>query len=415
MHQERAQNQGYIGYVLKRYPRFSETFVVNEILAHERSGLKIDIFALGPVEEAYFQDGIARVRAPVTRLADKQRSSEAYWTLWQQASQALPDFTTRMSVLYTYSVHEVAQALMLALAVRERGIRHLHAHFATRATTVARLAAKLSGISYSFTAHAKDIYFPYEKPTQIELKLRDALRAITVSDYNLDYLQSQSPMLAGKVTRIYNGLDLTQFTYLAPRQRPRHILAIGRLVPKKGFHVLIDALHILRARNEAFTCTLTGDGPLYPALAAHIQRLGLSDCVTLSGSRPQPEIKTAIQRSAMVVAPSVISEEGDRDGLPTVLLESMALGTPVVSTEVAGIPELVSDGGTGLCVAPDDPLALADAMQRLLNNPALQLSLALQARHRIEERFDIDRNSARMREIFACSGVNNAATPSLLA
>ncbi|QHM74626.1 Alpha-D-kanosaminyltransferase [Mixta theicola] len=415
MHQERAQNQGYIGYVLKRYPRFSETFVVNEILAHERSGLKIDIFALGPVEEAYFQDGIARVRAPVTRLADKQRSSEAYWTLWQQACQQLPDFTTRMSVLYSYSVHEVAQAIMLALAVQERGIQHLHAHFATRATTVARLAAKLSGISYSFTAHAKDIYFPYEKPTQIELKLRDALRAITVSDYNLDYLHSQSPVAADKVVRIYNGLDLAQFSYLAPVQRPRQILAIGRLVAKKGFHVLIDALDILRARNEEFSCTLIGDGPLCPTLAAQIQRLGLGDRVTLSGSRPQPEVKAAVQQAAMVVAPSVISEEGDRDGLPTVLLEAMALGTPVISTEVAGIPELVSDEITGLCVTPGDPLALADAMQRLLNDPALQLTLAQQARHCIEQSFDIDRNSARMREIFACAGVKYAATPSLLA
>ena len=415
MNSNKANGDLYIGYVLKRYPRFSETFVVNEILAHERSGVKIDIFALGPVDEPYFQDSISRVRAPVTRLTDKQKSSQLFWNLWLRASQDLPNFSAHMATFYHENVHETAQAIMLALAICERGIQHLHAHFATRATTVARIAAKLSGITYSFTAHAKDIYYPYETSTQLEIKLHDALQAVTVSDYNLAYLREKYGHCANKATRIYNGIDLALFPWRAPVNRPRHIFAVGRLVEKKGFKVLIDALHILRLRQEMFHCTLTGDGPLRQELLEHIQLLELSQQVSLTGSRPQPEIIAALQQAAMMVAPCIISEEGDRDGLPTVLLESMALGTPVIATDVAGIPELVKAGETGLCIAAGDAVALADAIQRLLNDPALQLALATQARAYIEHAFDIDRNSARLREIFAKSPARPRAANRLLA
>lgn len=400
MSQNTLNARPYTGYVLKRYPRFSETFVVNEILAHERVGLQIDIFALGPVEESHFQDGISRVRAPVTRLADKQRNTESLWLLLQRACRELPHFATRLARVSHPNVHELAQAIMLALAVNERGIQHLHAHFATRAATVTRLAALFSGVSWSFTAHAKDIYYPYETSTEIEGKLRDAAQAITVSDYNLSWLRQRYGDSARGAMRIYNGIDLAQFCWQVPENRPRHLFAVGRLVAKKGFGVLIDALHLLHQRGEAFHCTLTGEGPLRDALLTHIARLGLSQQITLTGSRPQPEVIAAMREAAMVVAPCVVSEEGDRDGLPTVLLEAMALGTPVISTRVAGIPELVSNLETGLCIEPNDPHALADAIQRLLNDPSLSAALSVQARMRIERDYNIDRNSARLREVF---------------
>lgn len=392
-----------VGYVLKRYPRFSETFVVNEILAHERSGLQIDIFALGPVEESHFQDGISRVRAPVTRLTDKQRNTESFWALLQRASRELQHFSTRLTTQPHPNVHELAQAVMLALAVQERGIQHLHAHFATRAATVTRLAALFSGVSWSFTAHAKDIYYRYETSTEIESKLRDAAQAITVSDYNLTYLRQRYGDDARRAIRIYNGIDLAQFPWQAPNHRPRQIFAVGRLVAKKGFDVLIAALHLLHQRGEHFHCTLTGDGPLREALLTQITRLGLNGQISLTGSRPQPDIIAAMREAAMLVAPCVISEEGDRDGLPTVLLEAMALGTPVISTQVAGIPELVSDQETGLCVESGNPQALANAIQRLLNDPALAAALSVQARIRIERNYDIERNSALLREVFTAA------------
>ncbi|MCC4106959.1 glycosyltransferase family 4 protein [Serratia ureilytica] len=404
-------NPRYIGYVLKRYPRFSETFVVNEILAHERAGMKIDIFALGPVEETHFQDALSRVRAPVSRLIDKQRNTETFWRLLLEARRKLPGFTAKFSVIQHDNVHEVAQAILLALAVCERGIQCLHAHFGTRATTVARLAAWFSDISYTFTAHAKDIYYQYEETTDLAQKLRDAAQTVTVSDYNRAYLQRQYGTAAEKTVRVYNGIELAHFPYTAPVERPRHILAVGRLVEKKGFEVLIDALRLLRSRTGSFHCTLIGDGPLRAALQARIQAAELGNVIVLSGQQPQPDIIKAMQTAYLVVAPCVVSKDGDRDGLPTVLLEAMALGTPVISTQVAGIPELIRDDETGLCIAPNNPAELTAALLRLFNEPATCLRLSLKARERIERDFDIDRNAARLRAIFAASLVQPALCP----
>ncbi|NDJ57584.1 glycosyltransferase family 4 protein [Enterobacteriaceae bacterium 4M9] len=398
--------QRYVGYVVKRYPRFSETFIVNEILAHERAGLKIDIFALGNVEETHFQDTIALVRAPVNRLSDKQRSAETFWGLLDRAWRELPGLASCLEKGRHRNVHEFAQALQLALTVRERGIEHLHAHFGTRATTVARLAAQLSGITYSFTAHAKDIYYPYEESTELESKLRDAFQTVTVSDYNLRWLRERYGDNAASTTRLYNGIDLQKFTFTAPvATRETDILAVGRLVEKKGFCYLIDAIRLLRDSGQVLRCTIIGDGPLRPALEAQIQAAQLEDSITLAGFLPQQEIIAAMRRATLIAAPCVISEEGDRDGLPTVLLEAMALGTPVISTDVAGIPELVIDGETGRCVAPQNAQALADAIAGLASNPALRTQFSQTARALIEREFDIDRNAARLRDIF-CTAIS---------
>ncbi len=394
--------QRYVGYVVKRYPRFSETFIVNEILAHERAGLKIDIFALGNVEETHFQDTIALVRAPVSRLSDKQRSAEAFWSLLDRAWRELPGLAHCLDKGRHRNVHEFSQALQLALAVRERGIEHLHAHFGTRATTVARLAAQLSGISYSFTAHAKDIYYPYEESTELEDKLRDAFQTVTVSDYNLRWLRERYGDNAASTTRLYNGIDLQKFTFTAPdTAQETEILAVGRLVEKKGFCYLVDAIRLLRDAGHPLRCRIIGDGPLRPALETQIKAAQLEDCITLAGFLPQREIIAAMRHATLIVAPCVISEEGDRDGLPTVLLEAMALGTPVISTAVAGIPELVIDGETGRCVAPQNAQVLSEAIAGLATNHALRSQFSQTARALIEREFDIDRNAARLRDIFS--------------
>ncbi|WP_373778092.1 glycosyltransferase family 4 protein [Glaesserella sp.] len=395
----------YIGYVLKRYPRFSETFVVNEILAHERAGTKIDIFALGPVMETHFQDGISQVRGPVTRLIDKQRNTESLWELFQQAFVELPNFATKLAEAKG-NIHEIAQSILLAMAVRERGIQHLHAHFGTQATTVARQAAIFAEVTYTFTAHAKDIYYQYKESTELGLKMHDAVATVTVSDYNLSYLREQYGSDADKAVRIYNGMDLRKFPYHSMESRERHILAVGRLVPKKGFCVLLDALAILKQRGVNMYCTLVGDGGLRESLQEQIDTLNIGDIVKMVGPMPQPEIINLVTKASMMVAPCVISDDGDRDGLPTVLLESMALGTPVISTQVAGIPELVQDGITGLCIEAQNPEALAQAIERLLNDKELRKHLSQQARALIERDYDEDNNSALLREIFKQAIVN---------
>ena len=392
-----------VGYVLKRYPRFSETFVVNEILALEKAGVQVDIFALGPVSETHFQEAISRVRAPVHRIRHQFHDTELYWQLLVQARKALPEFRRLAHLADEHDWVTVGQAVLLAMQVQSKGIRHLHAHFGTQAATVARLAAAFAGIHYSFTAHAKDIYHQYEEPVQLDLKIRDAAFTVTVSDYNVDYLRTHFGAPTDRTHRIYNGLDLSAFPYHPPINRPSHVVAVGRLVEKKGFPFLIEAIGLLRDRGIDCRCTLVGDGPLRPQLQKQIEDLGLTDRVQLAGVRPLTEVSAFLKGAAVLVAPSIISEGGDRDGLPTILVEGMALGTPCISTQVVGIPELIRDHETGLCVPPNDAKVLADAIAEMLGNPTMARLLADNARALIESEYDVHRNTARLRDLFAQS------------
>lgn len=392
-----------VGYVLKRYPRFSETFVVNEILALEKAGVQVDIFALGPVSETHFQEAISRVRAPVHRIRHQFHDTELYWQLLVQARKTLPEFRRLAHLADEHDWVTVGQAVLLAMQAQSKGIRHLHAHFGTQAATVARLAAAFAGIHYSFTAHAKDIYHQYEEPVQLDLKIRDAAFTVTVSDYNVDYLRTHFGAPTDRTHRIYNGLDLSAFPYHPPINRPSHVVAVGRLVEKKGFPFLIEAIGLLRDRGIDCRCTLVGDGPLRPQLQKQIEDLGLTDRVQLAGVRPLTEVSAFLKGAAVLVAPSIISEGGDRDGLPTILVEGMALGTPCISTQVVGIPELIRDHETGLCVPPNDAKVLADAIAEMLGNPTMARLLADNARALIESEYDVHRNTARLRDLFAQS------------
>ena len=229
-----------IGYVVKRYPRYSETFIVNEILAHEAAGVELEIFSVLPPEDGHFQDVISRVRAPVTYLPSKGLKVAEFWSVLEQAGEIFPDGWLSLEAARGEDVRYVYQAVVLAREARLRAISHLHAHFATAATTVARLAARFAGLPYTFTAHAKDIFHESVRPAALRPKLADAAVAVTVSDYNLTYLRESYGPAARHVRRIYNGLDLERFPYRSPRERPPRIVGVGRLVEKKGFAVLIE-------------------------------------------------------------------------------------------------------------------------------------------------------------------------------
>src|SRR5699024_8936736 len=390
-------------YVLKRYPRYSETFVVTEILAHEAAGLDVEIFALRSVQEAHFQDILGQVQTPVTRVPYRFSRPEMLWSLICKARDTLPGGWAALARIDDAKGRDVAQAICVALACHERGIDHLHAHFATAATTVARLAASLAGISYSFTAHAKDIFYDYAEPVGLAAKLRDASAAVTISNYNLTYLRERFGTDANALVRIYNGLDLERFVWARPASVDGEILAVGRLVEKKGFNILIEAIRLMRNSGREVTCRIVGAGVEQERLAAQISAAGLDDLIHLQGPLPQGEIIKALRAAAMLVCPCVPGHDGNRDGLPTVLLEAMALGTPCIATDVTGIPELVRDGETGLCVPTRDPRALVGAMARLLDEPALGQALSRAGRALIEREFDISRNAARLRSIFAAA------------
>jgi len=391
-----------VGYVLKVYPRFSETFVVQEILAHERAGADLEIFALRPTTDARFHADLARVKAPVTHLPAAGLKADGLWAALRGAAP-LPGISALFDDPVAAEARDVDQAIALAHAVGHRGIGHLHAHFGTAATTVARLAARLAGIEYSFTAHAKDIFHAEVDQRSLQRKLLDARAVITVSDYNAEHLRAASPPAAGRIHRVYNGLELDCFPFVSPAERPPVVAAVGRLVEKKGFADLVDACAILRDAGARFACVIVGTGPLEAELRARIAERGLQGIVSLLGPRTQDEVRVLVQGAAAMAAPCVVGSDGNRDGLPTVLLEAMALGTPCVSTDVTGIPEVLRDGRTGLAVAQRDPAGLASALGRLLEDARLRLALARAARALIEESFDADRTAAAVRAAIGCS------------
>lgn len=399
-----------VGYVVKRYPRYSETFIVNEILAHERAGLDVEIFALHPSVDPFFQDILAKVRAPVHYLPWRSYRATEFWNEVNAAASKAPGGFGSLADSGGMAARDVMQASHLALVASEKNIDHFHAHFATSATAVARLASKLTGIPYSFTAHAKDIFHEDVDIANLHGMFRDASAAITVSNYNLSYLRKTLGVASPGLVKIYNGLQLANFRFGETSSALPSIIGIGRLVEKKGFSDLIEACGILKNRNVLFDCQIVGAGEEEAALRQLIGESGLEDAVALCGPRPQREIVGLIRGASVLAAPCVVGEDGNRDGLPTVLLEAMALGTACVATDVTGIPEVVRDRETGLLLAPGDTVALADALQSLLADNDLRCRLARRARALIEEEFDIDRNTRQIRSLFSRAAASDDKT-----
>lgn len=402
----------HIAYVLKMYPRLAETFILNEILAHEEAGVELEIFSLRSPIDGRFHADLGRVRAHVTYLKGPSVKADDFWEAVCWARREMPEGAARvMAEDRGERAADIYQAIHLARELRERGVQHIHAHFATAATTVARLASRLSGIPYSFTAHAKDIYDETVDGDDLARKLRDAASVVTVSDFNVKHLRDRYGTHADVVRRIYNGLDLSEFSYRTPDERPPLVLGIGRLVEKKGFCDLIEACRILAERGRSFQCEIIGHGVLEKKLAAQVTELGLEEHVTMCGPRSRSDVIERIQDAAVLAVPCVISESGNRDGMPTVILEAMALGTPCISTDVTGIPEIVRHEDTGLITPAHDPASLAVAIERLLDDAALRCRLAKAARRLMEAEYDIHRNTPVLREVFVAGAGRPAAFP----
>ncbi len=388
-----------IGYVLKVYPRFSETFVVTEMLAREAQGEKLRIYALRPTTDTRFQPEIARVTAPVTWIP-RPRSGEG---LWSQVAAALDSATIRarfqeaLPALMTLPGDEVAQALHLAAAIERDGITHIHAHFASLAGRMAWAASRLTGVPFTVTTHAKDLYHESVDPLWLRRICLDADRVIAISRFNESYLNKTLSGTGARVSLRYNALELDRFPY-RPAQpdatRPLRIGAVGRLVPKKGFDVLLEAVAALRDAGVQTELRIAGDGDERDALAHRISELGL-DNVQLLGPLPQDSVKELLYTSDVLAVPCIHAADGNLDGLPTVILEAMACGTPVVASDISAISEVVRPGSTGVLVPPGDIAALAKGLTSV-STGARQLTDG--ARALIEESFDSRRQAAQLRD-----------------
>ncbi|MEQ1529086.1 MAG: glycosyltransferase [Methylococcales bacterium] len=434
---EKNLNQALIAYVLKGYPRTSETFITNEIHLLEALGLKLAIFSVKKLQGQKHHAVVDAIKAPVTYLpqAGDLTGSNFFSWLFENLPKFAPCHSRLLvkkplaylstlfeclSMTIKYRQHwldwprsvfikEFLQAGYIAESVLQTpNIRHLHAHFCHGATTIAMFASRISGIPFSFTAHAKDIYLRELNPGNLlPLKMHRAKFAVTCTGANQVHLHARNHG-ATHVHRIYHGLDADLFTpepreTLAVDEIPV-ILSVGRLVEKKGFDFLVRSCSILRDRGVKFQCRIVGGSDKYAeTIKQLITELHLENVVSLPGAVTQEELRAIYQQGALFALPCLVVDNGDRDGIPNVLVEAMAMEMPVISTDISGIPELITDQVNGLLVPEKDALAMADAIESLLNDSALRLRLGKAARQTVCREFNSRHTTVALKNLFdAC-------------
>jgi colanic acid/amylovoran biosynthesis glycosyltransferase len=389
-----------VAYLLERFPSFGQTFCYREVAELERQGTKVHVYAIRrPVDEPkqdwdeqlvqrvhYLPEEGALVRE-VDRSVRDGRVSKA-------TRDALEKWGRQSDFLRLY------QAIHVGLRLQQDGIGHLHAHFAGMAARTAFWINQFFGISYSFTAHANDIFAPRDFVVSLAKLLEHAAAVVTVSDYAAEFLKGRFPEAAAKVHRIYNGVDLSRFHPVDFGSGIPAIVSIGRLIEKKGFADLISACRLLQPRGRDFRCEIIGEGPLEPALRSQIVRDGLESCVKLAGPQTQAQISLRLAQATIFALPCTREEGGGMDNLPTVIMEAMAAGLPVVSTPLAGIPEMVEDGFSGILVPEHEPGAVCAAIEYLIANPEQARRFGDRGREIAREKFSIETSGRALRALF---------------
>jgi len=428
------QAAGSIAYLLTGFPRLSETFIASEIHRLEQRGLRLRLFVLKLDDPHAPHPVVARIAARPDYLPRPVSFTHTPFFRW--LARSLPTFLPGIVRIACWRPWGLARAVVatagqasrarrdgswpprvvkeffLATALADRlrrtpDVRHLHAHFCHGTATVAWLGSMISGIPFSFAAHARDLYQPSLNPGGLlRRKVAAARFAVTCTETNRRHLAR----IAGGVPVhcVYHGLnaDLARLLADARNGRPSagpsiRALGVGRLVPKKGFDVLVEACALLRAQGVAVSATIVGESSAHGAeVRRRIAARGITDAVRLAGPLGQAALLDEYLRATVFCLPCRVAEDGDRDGIPNVLVEAMACGLPVVTTGVSGIPELVVDGVNGLLVPPEDPPALADAMVRLHRDPDLARRLGREAEAVVRERFDGERLATRLALLF---------------
>ncbi|MDX6536351.1 MAG: hypothetical protein QOD37_692 [Gaiellales bacterium] len=399
----------HLAYVLKRFPRISETFVAAELIELERQGELVTVYAVSKPAEAFSHGFLEELRADVIYLPYRpiRESKRVARALVRQARRRPgPWLRAARAGLRRPSIGSwrmVLQATVLRDEMERAGIDHAHAHFATSAADLANLVWRMDGPSYSVTAHAKDIWHEQVRPDDLRRKLGPARFVATVSEQNRAYLASILGSSDDHVRVVPNSVDLRRMGEPAVRApEPALVTSVARLIEKKGLEDLVAACAILRGRDVPVQLEIAGDGPLREELAAAATAGGLGE--VLRGALPHEQVRELFQRATVFCLPCVVASSGDRDGLPTSVLEAMALGVPVVTTDVNGLTETVIDGETGLIVPEHDPAALADALERILADPALATMLSQNARVHVEQGFSLEQSVTILRSLFPGRG-----------
>lgn len=390
-----------IAYIIGSYPALTTTFIDREIQLLQKWGVDIKVFSvrrskseLSPGQKI-LQKEVQYLLPPnfwqllVAHILYAIKQPHAFWgILVYLLGRPHPTLKAKLKTVFHFG-----EGVYLAWHMRKGKYQHLHAHFADRASILALVASKLLRIRYSLTAHAMDIYVD---PVMLPEKIAGACFVATCTAYNQAYLSTLTTNGAReKIIKLYHGLDTSLYKPTSNgntgNQTP-FILAVGQLKEKKGFTYLMQACQKLQTEGYSFKCQIIGEGPLRAELENQIQHLGLTQVVELCGALPHEKVIEKYSQATIFVLPAVTSSDGDRDGIPNVILEALAMQLPVVSTLHSGIPEVIKQGVNGLLVEAKDVTSLAAALSSLIEQPALRKSLGQIGRDTVMEKFDLSQN-----------------------
>lgn len=374
-----------LAYILKGYPRISETFISNEILLLEQLGFSIHLIPMRHPRENFCHDSVKQIKAPVDYLPTEilqefprlllpnilqaAKQPEKYREGLLQAAKKFRKSRKMATIKHLLQAGYLTNNILS----KHPDIQHLHGHFAHSPTSVTMFSSLLSGLPFSFTAHAKDIYTA--KPDHLQEKVAAAKFAVTCTQHNAEYLKQLAKGSDTTIHTIYHGIDTELFNSkganLTP-SAPYRIMTVARMTEKKGLPTIYKALAILKDKGIAFQHTLIGDGDDRQQIVELLSELQLNDCCTLAGTKTHDQVLETFKESDLFILGCQIAESGDRDGIPNVIVESLAMGVPALATNVSAIPEILEHEKTGLVVPPLEPETMAENILRFLTDTELR-------------------------------------------
>ncbi|KAA3660724.1 MAG: colanic acid biosynthesis glycosyltransferase WcaL [Calditrichaeota bacterium] len=399
-----------VAYILHRFPYITETFIMREMYWLRKCNVDVTIFSLlSPVHKIVQEQ--AKELLPVTYysafispkvikaqfyflLRSPVRYFKAFFNMIRQTFREIP-VLLRVLLLFPESVYFAQQMEIM-------GIEHIHAHFVWLEGIAAGIVKDLVGISFTIHPHAFGLFMRNQKNVRTELQ--NASGVVTVSTHHTEYIANLCPKISqNEIDIVHYGLEVDRYIP-GPKQEQNgkaiRIVAVGDLREKKGPEYLIDACALLAKRGYEFHCDFIGHGNLENKLRAQIDHLELHENITLCGVQPLSKVLQKLQESDIFALPCVVARDGDRDGMPNVLIEAMACELPVVTTPVAGIPDLVIHGETGMLAKERDAETLAEALEILIEDKALRERLGKQAREKVLDEFQIQKSAEKLAGIF---------------
>lgn len=397
-------------YLLGQYPAYSESFIANEIKGVEDTGIKIIILSIKKKTSVFLpDDNQQQIIYDLHFLSAKKVFAHLY--LIGYAGRKYFAALSKIVISCNFSLPKLLKGLrnfstaaFFIFKLRDLKADHIHAHFLTLPSTIALIMSEISGMTFSCSAHAHDLYTA--KNREIVEKIKRSKFTVTCTKYNQDFLLKVSPdIYHDRIYHNYHGIPLTMWpsktrsTDEFEQKKNINILLIGRFVEKKGIIYLLEAMVYLKKYQDKFSCTIVGDGPLESSFREYIQVHGLEASVNIVPPMSYVELRARYILADVFVLPCIVASNGDRDGLPNVLLEALAVGVPVIATSVTAINELIEHDKTGISIPERDANAIAQELLRLSKNQSLYGQLVSNGRKKVEE-FEISKSIARLCELF---------------